>query len=425
MKRTIRLFTVALLLLASFQTNANAGIFGRRASKRAELIVTGNSAPKSKLQAGRQESRILEQNEEGITFTVDNDLPLPKNQVYRMDGDNVISMILSDRGIERENFNLISSSFSGEMISGNSRSNSFFKGMIRAFSDHCPVVLTPDAVWLLVCQGFAHHVNDAPEAMRSLFVDHEGKLALVVESEFDLISCPDSVDWNGLLQGFSDQIRDNTKDGIADLVLADFSTTGPVERIVSEATLMESMKAYFEYIVLYASCGIPSITLKGTAADWEKVLEKTRALSKYGLDWWIKDLEPILEQFVAARKGQVDVEFWQDIVKTYHPDDVRGGGCSLEKPTDFDGWFLKLLPFDEKGRTPSKVTVNHKMAPEITRTPFIYVVTDVFGNVIAQFDMELCAGIIAMDQDPETYAMTPKLGWFVRIATPQEALPKD
>ena len=29
--------------------------------------------------------------------------------------------------------------------------------------------------------------------------------------------------------------------------------------------------------------------------------------------------------------------------------------------------------------------------------------------------MELCSGIVSMEQDPETYAMKPKLGWFVRM----------
>ena len=36
--------------------------------------------------------------------------------------------------------------------------------------------------------------------------------------------------------------------------------------------------------------------------------------------------------------------------------------------------------------------------------------------------MEFWAGIVGMEVDPETYAMTPKMGWFTRICKTQEEL---
>ena len=48
-----------------------------------------------------------------------------------------------------------------------------------AFSDHRPLVLTPDAVWITIAQGVAHHMAIHGEELRSRFVAHSGKLNLV------------------------------------------------------------------------------------------------------------------------------------------------------------------------------------------------------------------------------------------------------
>lgn len=408
---------LGVMVLAGFSVKADAQLF-RRAGRRADLIVTGNVERQRKFREAQIKARgseILERTDSSIRFTVDLDLPEPESLRYAYSGDRIIGNILENRGDIVGN-NVLASSFGKDTLVGGYGKTAFFSGMIDAFAYHYPVTLSPDVIWLLICQGFAHYVNDDPEAVRNLFVDHDGKAALVVESKYDLISMPDSVDWSSLLQGFADQIRANTKNGIADIMLADFSTTGPTERIVSQATLMETMKSYFEYVVFYASCGIPYITLEGTTHDWEQVLEKARRLSAFGMDWWFSDLDPILQQFVAASRGEVDASFWQNIVKKYRPGDIRGGGCSPDRPTEFDGWFLKLLPFDENGRTPKSATRNHKMASEISNTSFKYLVMDnVTGAVVGDFSMELCSGIVSMEQDPETYAMKPKLGWFVRM----------
>src|SRR4029077_9217453 len=51
-----------------------------------------------------------------------------------------------------------------------------------AFSEHRPLVLTPDIIWLTLAQGFAHHINIHAEALRSRFVNHKGRMTLLVET---------------------------------------------------------------------------------------------------------------------------------------------------------------------------------------------------------------------------------------------------
>ena len=368
--------------------------------------------------AGKKKD-VISKEPGSVTFRVDLDLPKPENLYWAYPGRKNISSILRDKGISREDERVIASSYGNDSLCG-FMDNPFFKGMIEAFSNHRPVVLTPDVIWILISQGFAHYINDNSEEMRHLIVEHEDKMSLVVRSSVDILTQP--VDWDEIIGKFADQIRDNTLNGIADLMEADFTTTGVTERTVSRATLMEGVKAYFEYIVIYTSCGIPDITLKGTPEDWQKVLDKTLRLREYGLGWWVDDLEPILKEFVNASNGRPDRKFWMNIVKKYRPGDVRGGGCSMETPTKFDGWFLKFLPFDENGRTPDKVTAGHNMLPEMVRTEFKYIKADPATGEQVTTEMELWSGIAGMEQNPETYAFTPKLGWFVRVAKTEEEL---
>ena len=367
---------------------------------------------------------ILNKDKGSITFRVDPDLPEPTGESLNFNmrnSDGLVNDILNQSEIRGKDQRVIASGIGdGEYASYGL--HPFFKGMIDAFADHRPVVLTPDAIWLLICQGFAHYVNDNPEELRNLFVDHEGKIALVVQSGKELLT--GDADWQGIVNDFADQIRSNTKGDIADLMSEPFSTTGVNEHMVSQIVLMETVKSYFDYIVMYMSCGIPSVTLKGTPDDWQSILDRTRKLRAYGIDWWVDDLEPILEEFVKASKGKPNVEFWRSIVKKYRPGDVRGLNCGMDMgATRFDGWFLKFLPYDEKGLTPQEVLMDHSMQPEMVRTEYKYIIfNDITGEVEKEYVMEFWAGIVGMEVDPETYAMTPKIGWFTRIGKTEEEL---
>src|SRR5262245_58116271 len=50
-----------------------------------------------------------------------------------------------------------------------------------AFSQHRPLTLSPDAVWITIAQGVAHHMTVHGERLRARFVSHQGKLDLGFE----------------------------------------------------------------------------------------------------------------------------------------------------------------------------------------------------------------------------------------------------
>ena len=359
---------------------------------------------------------ILSQKEGRITFAVD-EVDIPDNHCGVKTTGSKLSLDLN-RTIDGDLFSewepkILANSFADVDNLYDIGEDVVFQMLLKAWCQHCPVVLTPDAIWLIICQQFSHIVNENPEKYRGVLVNHEGKKELKVESN-DLFS--NQADWEGLISRFTAEIDKYTNNGLATTLVADFSTTGTDERIASEVTLMDVVKPYFENTAVYVICGIPSITLTGTPDDWRKVLEKTLALEAFGLGWWTTELEPILQEFVKAAEGHPDYWFWKDIVNKTRPRTIQGPLCSKRQPkiTKFDGWFLKFFPYDNKGKTPAKVDITQTMLPETVVVPFKYQVVNLDGVVLEETTLELVAGIVGVLEDPDDFAMTPKIGWFVR-----------
>lgn len=284
-------------------------------------------------------------------------------------------------------------------------SHSFFYGMYQAYAEHRPFVLSPDMIWLLISQGFARHVQANPEKLRKYFVDFSGKLSLTVATGSDLLKDPEQ--WEDLFPQFTAQIAEHTGEELINTLTADFSTTTAVEKVASEITIMEAMEPYFEFVVIYMVCGIPQITLKGTTEDWEKILEKTKKLGKYDLRWWTKELEPILKEFVHASKGQINKRFWRNMFK-YHSKKRYGA------PKIIDGWIVKFFPYDKDGQRNSlnRLVGTQSLPEEIVKVDLKYLKTD--GAYTEETMLELWAGFIGLEQNTETYALTPQISWMIR-----------
>ena len=331
----------------------------------------------------------------GVTFHVEDLEPIERT-FPRSSSYNIANTVVRYNGSDYRN-GVIKSSIDGDSLIFFG-TNSFYKGLINAYASHRAVILSPDVIWLLISQGFAAHVNLNSDELRDKIVYHQGYI----------------------FSDFEKQIRSNTKNQIADIITADFSTTGMTEKIASQITLMESVKSYFEYKVFTIGCGIPDITLTGTPDDWRKVREKTQSLKGYGLDWWIDRLDPILKQFVDAAQGTVDTEFWMEMVGSSK---FRKMSCGM--PTDktnlkFDGWFTAFYPYDAHGdMINGPMTYNARLLPEIVETPFIYEIRGDDGITVSKkYDMQLYAGIIGMSENPITGALKPEIGWMVRCTLP-------
>ncbi|MBP5709338.1 MAG: DUF4419 domain-containing protein [Bacteroidales bacterium] len=373
----------------------------------------------------KKSDRILEKKMGSITFVVDRDLTAPNGHLEDpRKGQTVAEYILKKQSMSDEAPEIVAMSCPEATLYGHGQ-DVFFQTLVTAFAEHRPVVISPDMIWLLICQGFSQHINKNPEAFRDRLVDHEGREQLVVN--INRLDCPTQEDWSNIIEGFSKQIEKKTKGSIASTLLSDFTTTGVAERVASGITLLDTVKPYFEYILTHCICGIPYITLNGTPEDWEKIIANVEQLTQFDLGWWTSKLIPILQEFVETAKGKPKASFWKSIVKTWRPKEMRGEGCGhmLPPATTVNGWFLKFFPYNRDGRTPEKVSIEETMLPETVSVPFIYKLTDESGNLLGNIPMNMTAGFIGIEEDSDTYALTPKIAWIIsRSESEEDALKK-
>ena len=316
------------------------------------------------------------------------------------------------------------SQYHGRLVS-DVRSHPLIAALHTAFADHHPVCLSPDIIWLTILQGLGHHVNSNAEELRKHFVRHDGKLKIKVYRDDFVKGSPENP-WSGVFSEFSASIQEHIGDAHR-VIVADFSTTGAVERAASEVALLDTMQAFFDYEVS-TRCGIPAIQLDGTVADWREVARRVQVFRGWGLDWWIDPLEPILNQFVAAADDSVDRSFWESIYKWNGP---KGSGCP-----HVSGWVLNLFPYlnnpaagwsrlPGEASDPRSVYRNPWLGSEHvhdgpgrdafpglpSKAPFKWFYFD------EKFDMSFVGGLIGMRQEEETLFLRPEIGWAVLDAS--------
>ncbi len=299
----------------------------------------------------------------------------------------------------------------------NVRYQPLLAAVYTAFSQHRPLVLSPDAVWITIAQGVAHHMALHGERLRSRFVAHAGKLDLVFECSGWVEGSPENP-WPEAFDSWAGQIREHIGAPVHDALVCDFSTTGPVERSVSQIVLMDVFERYFRYI-LYGICGIPTVTLEGTPADWDRLCEKVAGLTVFDLDWWLVHLRPVCEQFARASRGDVDLDHWKGICKLrgIYGGDIINGWVARLFPylrAYFDGPCSRRNPIFETGEGFQTSVA----PPGLSRVPFLWRNASTGRERL----MEAVGGLLGVTQDPGTLALRPKVGWAVREAEKMHVL---
>lgn len=303
--------------------------------------------------------------------------------------------------------------------------------MKRSFYDHFPLRISPDVIWITLARGFALHVNENAEDLRHRFVSHSERKELKVV-RMDFLPGEENP-WPEAFDEFSEQIAEQTGE-MSELVQADFSTTGPVERAVSNLMAMETFKSYFEYIQ-YVGCGTPSITLTGTTEDWSKLRERAHRFADFGLEDWINALDPILAEFVHATSGQVNTDFWKSMFR-------YNGGSG---PAVMTGWASVLFPYFQDFKSEKlypnpflndwrdRMTIcERQRRQERWRDPqgvrmsavpscFTSVPLTVFWGA-QETKMRLIGGLLGVSQDDKTLEVEPECGWAVIYEEPVDPL---
>lgn len=290
----------------------------------------------------------------------------------------------------------------------------FVASLYMAYADHRCISITPDMIWLLICQGFSSHVNINTEKLRAKFVAFDDKKKLIVDTqpispEFKKGSIKSP--WPLAFPIMADSISKYIKSDIRNLYIQSFSTTTSIEKAAYEVALLDVMGGYFEY-EYETACGIPEIKIEGTKEDWQKIKKNIQHFKGYDIDNWVNSLKPIIQQFINASDNKIDHKFWSDIFKRK---DESGGPY-------ITGWIIKFFPYVTDG--------NQEMIknPYIDREPEEFMEglkTNQFNNGLSKanfiwnyfghkYEMEFLVGFIGIKQDKKSQTLKPEIGWLVK-----------
>lgn len=349
----------------------------------------------------------------GVTFRV-HDVDTVRTALEKCKTRDSISRILTNVQQTKGEPILACSGYNSEVVA-NTQYHALIGAVHIAFAEHRPLVLSPDAIWITILQGLAMHVHIHAEELRSTFVSHSGRKPIVVDSNID----PDSPEsaWDWVINEFAEKLSGEV-DGSSALI-SDFSTTGVVEKLVSQVCLLDVFESYFEYILL-SGCGFPEITLTGNIDDWMRLRQKIELLEPFKVDFWLPHLREIADHFCLAMRGKADISYWQDMYKQ-----SEHYGFDL-----VNGWILKLIPYlqnDETGTwnflnpllcDPEKIPAKLRGAKtdQLPSGMSVVPLTVVDKRTQLKKKMEIIGGFVGVEQNPDTFAVQPKIGWAIRNA---------
>jgi hypothetical protein len=254
------------------------------------------------------------------------------------------------------------------------QSNHGFVDAVRqAYSTHHNLIIRPDDVWIAIATQFAMFVEKNGEELRDKFVNHSGKKELVVKEVSSLYTA----DYESLSMKMSQQIAENIKDPkVREWIIPNFSTTTNTDRVVGAMVLMASMKIYFDY-KFQLCCGLPSVTMLGTEADWVDVANRAKKLIDYDnkegyMKTWYKLLEPVLNNFVSSIRGKPNLEWWNRCC-TF----LTGGSG----PRYLSGWLNVFSVYDNNGKwVANRREIQDTWSPKIIKSEWPIIESNDLAN---------------------------------------------
>ena len=301
-------------------------------------------------------------------------------------------------------------------------------GFYLAHTNHYPIRIKPDDIWLLILQSFSNHVNINSEELRDLFIDFEGQQTLTVNSELFRISEVNKEVLEDFIVQINQQMEKFLGKKLLEILTANFSTSNYDSILISKISIMGAFKKYFKYELDLCGCGIPYIILEGNAEDYQKILEKTKYLSIYNFSWYTDRIIPHIQKMIDAKKKKIDVDYFKDFVQKKKETEIIFGGSGRYKGSSkvdyICGWILDFFAYIKYNRTSDyerfdskelqvkefKCLLNQMLIVPITIKEIVY------NNT---YLMKFKAGFVGCDQNNENEVF-PVQGWFISPSTKEE-----
>jgi hypothetical protein len=168
--------------------------------------------------------------------------------------------------------------------------------------------------------------------------------------------------------------------------------------------------------------------LEGTVDDWKDLALRTQEFDRFGLEWWTQAIIPLLEEFIDAAQGRVNVQFWRSIYKQEN----RSGGPYTT------GWITAFFPYLKDTRTNHGVLKNpwivrggkvlqELLFPDTFSDDHFDIgpTTEAFPGGMSQapfhwkyydndYEMLFLGGFVGIGQDVDTLRLRPEIGWAIQ-----------
>ena len=156
-------------------------------------------------------------------------------------------------------FEQLEASLGSEELIHCDENNGIFSAALHAYNKHWKLRTSPDDWWFCVIKrvSLAIDANGNKNAVRKLFVNHEGQKTLSVAVPNATVH---GIDYSLFFNQMANEIARNIKvPKYVEAVTADFTTTTPNTKIVSQMTIMSSVKKYFWFSMV---CIVVFLVLK-------------------------------------------------------------------------------------------------------------------------------------------------------------------
>ena len=288
-------------------------------------------------------------------------------------------------------------------------------GFYTAHTNHYPIRIKPDDIWLLIVQAFSNNFD--------------GKQKLTVNYAISNIKQVDKK----MFENFSEQINEQMKkflgEKLIDILTPNFSTSDYNSKIVCKISIMGAFKKYFDYEMGLSGCGIPYIILEGTAQDYKDIIAKAKELKQYEFDWYIDKIIPHLEKMVEAKEGNIDIDYFKNMVQKKEVTEIKSGlsgrGRYEVKVDYISGWILNFFAY-----------LNIKdLSGEISRFTADSMSVEKFGDFASQmlivpftiadnvhnktYDLKYKVGFVGCEQN-KMKQVFPIQGWIVSPSTQED-----
>jgi len=229
-----------------------------------------------------------------------------------------------------------------------------------AFLDHYPVVLSPDILWMLILEGFSHHVKLNANILRNKFVKTNSKSIVITQSARgdNNINKVSENRWGDIFKNFVEQSKEKIDGTLLHLFTPYFSTTTTDIEYASQIAIVSIISPFVKFIKKFrpnisGGCGFPYINLQGALQDYKQLKIKVEGLKGYFIDDWVKKIMHIIDKIIETKKGNIDKHFWDNMItnqKREYSERVQmpsSSSFTTRKKIKIEifGWIFDFFPY--------------------------------------------------------------------------------